>query len=157
MNKWDKRYIEMALLVASWSKDPSTQVGAVITDSSNRVISLGFNGFPRGCDDSLEKYNNREVKYRRIQHAERNAILFAPRDLTECTIYVVPMPPCPQCAGMIIQAGITRVITISQTQEQYERWGAQIEESWDMFREAGVETVLIARGELVEMGLLEAA
>ena len=142
MNKWDKRYLGMASLVSSWSKDPSTQVGAVITDQKNRVVSLGFNGFPRGCNDSSEKYNDRKTKYARVQHAERNAILFAQRDLTGCSIYVVPMPPCPQCAGMIIQSGIARVVTISPTQEQYQRWGEVFDESRDMFCESGVEMLI---------------
>lgn len=138
-SKWDKRFIDLAYFISPWSKDPSTQAGAVITDQKNRLISLGFNGFPRGCDDSQEKYADRDIKLLRVQHAERNAILFANRDLTDCTIYVVPMPPCPQCAGMIIQAGISRVVTINMTDEQYQRWGDQVEESWKMFQESGVK------------------
>jgi dCMP deaminase len=155
MDKWDKRFIEMAFMVSTWSKDPSTKVGAVITDNKNRVISLGFNGFPRGCSDSPEKYNNREVKYRRVLHAEANALLFSQRDLTGCSIYVVPMPPCPQCAGMIIQSGIARVVTPHPTEEQNRRWGDKIEESWNMFMEANVNIDMLHRYELIDLGLLK--
>ncbi|MCP5006875.1 MAG: dCMP deaminase family protein [Planctomycetes bacterium] len=118
MNKWNKRFIEMAYLVASWSKDPSTQCGAVIIDTSNRIISTGYNGFPQGTSDDPALYGNRDEKLRRVIHAEKNAILFAKQDLTNCTLYVVPMPPCSQCAGMIIQSGISRVLTVKQTQRQ---------------------------------------
>jgi len=142
MKKWDNRFIEMAFMVSTWSKDPSTKVGAVIVDNKNRVISLGFNGFPRGCSDSPEKYSDREVKYRRVLHAEANALLFAKRDLTGCSIYVVPIPPCPQCAGMIIQSGIKRVVTIHPTKEQNMRWEDKIEEALSMFIEAGVDITM---------------
>ena len=68
MTRWDLRFIEMASLVASWSKDPSTKVGAVITNDKNHVVSLGFNGFPRGVEDRLNV--NRETKLARTIHAE---------------------------------------------------------------------------------------
>ena len=95
--KWDQRFIEMAQLVASWSKDPSTQAGAVITNGKS-VVSLGFNGFPAGTDDSPEMYTNRERKYRRVIHAEKNAMAFARCHLTGCTIYVTHAP-CSPCAA----------------------------------------------------------
>src|SRR5688500_6959549 len=82
--KWTERYMELAAHVAQYSKDPSTKAGAVIVDPSNRVISLGFNGLPKGVLDSKERLENREVKYKLILHAETNAILFAQRDLTGC-------------------------------------------------------------------------
>ena len=85
MNKWDARMLALVDLVASWSKDPSTQVGAAIVDSKNRVVSLGFNGLPRAVRDSdvLE----RDEKLRRTIHAEENALLFASRSVEGCTIY----------------------------------------------------------------------
>ena len=138
MNKWDKRFMQLANLVASWSKDPSTACGAVITDPSKRVISLGFNGFPQRTSDDPALYENREEKYRRVIHAERNALLFARQDLRGCTMYVVPMPPCGPCAGMIIQAGITRVVTLKPNPLLEERWGKEINSSEAMFTEAEV-------------------
>jgi dCMP deaminase len=137
MNKWDLRYIEMAYMVAGWSKDPSTKCGAVITDGK-RLVSVGFNGFPQNTNDDPKLYEDREEKYRRVQHSERNAILFAQRSLKDCTMYVVPMPPCSQCAGMIIQSGITRVVTIEATGSNKKRWGKDIQSTLTMFGEAGV-------------------
>lgn len=85
--KWDLRYLEMAKLVASWSKDPSTRTGAVIADPDNCIVATGYNGFARGVKDSRERYANRELKYKMIVHCERNAIIYARRDLTGCTLY----------------------------------------------------------------------
>jgi dCMP deaminase len=107
--KWDGRFLQMAELVSSWSKDPSTKVGAVIVDENQRVVSLGFNGFPRAvADDS--RLEDRALKNMITIHAEKNAILFARRDLTDCTIYVHRSLPCAQCASFIMQSGITTVV-----------------------------------------------
>lgn len=137
-NKWDERFMEMAKLVSTWSKDPSTKCGAVVVDNKRRIISQGFNGFPRGTSDDPNIYNNRPEKLRRVIHAEKNAILFASRCLTGCTLYVTPMPPCSQCAGMIIQSGISRVVTMEPTLRMEERWGDDIQTTETMFRQAGV-------------------
>lgn len=91
LRKWDARHLEMAHHVSAWSKDPSTKVGARITDSRNRVISEGFNGPPRGVQD--DPTVDRETKLRRTIHAERNAILFARQALTGTTLYVTPRRP----------------------------------------------------------------
>lgn len=79
MSKWDHRFLELAELVGSWSKDPSTQVGAVIVDIDNRIVSTGFNGFPRGCLDHADTLGDRDRKLLRTIHAEDNALLFARR------------------------------------------------------------------------------
>lgn len=136
--KWDSRFMGMARLVASWSKDPSTKVGAVIT-RGKVVVSLGFNGLARGVGDSTERYENRDFKYPAILHAEVNALLFARQDLVGCTIYTWPMPPCATCAAMIIQSGITRVVTTQPTPEQRERWGDLISIACQMYADAGVQ------------------
>lgn len=119
----DKRFLELAALVAGWSKDPSTKCGAVIVDHQRRIISTGYNGFPAGIPDNPEHYTDRAEKYPRVIHAEKNAILFARRDLTGCTLYVWPMQPCSQCAAFIVQSGINRVVTVRHTDEQEARWG----------------------------------
>jgi len=142
--KWHARFIDLAYLVASWSKDPSTKCGAVIVDQNKRIISVGFNGFPKGTSDDTGLYDNREEKYRRVIHAEKNAILFAQKDLAGCTLYVVPMPPCSQCAGMIIQSGITLVVTIEPSTEHIKRWGVDILSTKQMFNEAGVQLLYYA-------------
>lgn len=138
MIKWDQRFLNLASVIADWSKDPSTQCGSVIVDSENRIVSLGYNGFPRGTSDKKEIYSDRDEKIRRVVHAEKNAILFAKCDLKNHTLYVVPMPPCSQCAGLIIQAGIKRVVTINPTDEMRKRWQKDFDTSQDMFIEAGV-------------------
>ena len=109
---WDKRFLELAKLVGSWSKDPSTQVGAVIVDKDKRIVSIGFNGFPKGVEDSEKRLVDREQKYDIIIHAEANALMFAGKSVEGCTLYTWPFQPCSRCAGLIIQSGIKRVVSI---------------------------------------------
>src|SRR4030067_2638115 len=106
-NKWDLRFINLAYHISNWSKDPSTKCGAVITHG-NRIVSLGFNGFPAGVLDHDDRLLDRELKYKMVLHAEVNALLFAGTDLSDCTLYVVPMAPCSRCAAQIIQSGIKK-------------------------------------------------
>ena len=105
MSKWDRRMLGLVNLIATWSKDPSTGVGAVIVDSKNRIVSVGFNGFPRAVCDSDEALFDRDEKLRRTIHAEENALLFARGPVDGCTIYVTH-PPCARCAAKLIQAGV---------------------------------------------------
>jgi len=145
---WDRRFIGMAALVASWSKDPSTQCGAVIVRPDKSVASVGFNGFAKGCSDDPELYANRELKYERVVHAEVNAILLAREPLTGYTIYTYPPnygPSCARCSSHIIQAGIKRVVHVLDTSDFAMRWKASIEIGLDMYREAGVEVVSLER------------
>lgn len=137
MNKWDKRMLDMAQLVATWSKDPSSQVGAVIADTMNRVVSVGFNGFPRGVPDHVEMLADREEKLRRIIHAEANALLFAQRSLRDCTVYVT-RPPCGQCAAKLIQAGIGRVVALKLDDGFVSRWERDMVAARSMYGTAGV-------------------
>ncbi len=138
--KWDERFLEMAALVASWSKDPSTKCGAVIVRPDRSVASVGFNGFPRGCLDMAELYANRELKLERVVHAEVNAILAAKEPLLGYTLY--SWPPCARCAATIIQAGIKRVVHRHQESADINvRWRDSIQIGLDMFAEAGVEVV----------------
>ena len=92
MNKWDERFMKLAEHVASWSKDPSTKVGAVIVDEQHRIVSLGSNGFPKGIADDT-RLDDRAKKYEIVVHAEINAILFANKPVGNCTLYVYPLPP----------------------------------------------------------------
>jgi len=139
MADWDSRFLEMARLVSTWSKDPSTQVGAVIT-RGKFVVSLGFNGHPKGVADTPERLEIRENKYRTIIHAEMNAILTAKQDLEGCTVYVWPFMPCSQCGSAIVQAGIKRVVSLKSNNE---RWTESFAFTSDIFTEAGVELVLL--------------
>lgn len=136
MTNWAERFLQMAELVASWSKDPSTQVGAVITEH-NRIVSLGFNGYPHGISDSAET-DNRELKLLKTLHAEENAILYAKRDLKGCEIWVTHFP-CPNCAAKIIQTGISAVHCTVQNEDFLSRWGDKIQLSEEMFNQSGVK------------------
>lgn len=139
MSNWDLRFLELARLVSTWSKDPSTQVGAVIT-RGKFVVSLGFNGHPKGVEDTPERLEIRENKYRTIIHAEINAILTAKQDLEGCTIYLWPFMPCSQCGAAIVQAGIKRVVA---PQADNDRWAESFKFTTEIFSEAGVELVVI--------------
>ena len=138
--KWDKRFIELAKHVAGWSRDESTKCGAVVV-KDKRIVSTGFNGFPRNTDDSPKLYEDREEKLLRVLHAEINALLYAKEPLEGCTCYVHPMPPCSQCAAALIQAGITRVVSIEPTGMLQGRWSHSHRVATQMFKEAGVELV----------------
>lgn len=133
--RWDRRMMCLANHVATWSKDPSTQVGAVITDPNHRVLSLGFNGFPAGVADT--DLDDRNHKIARVVHAELNALLFARGPVVGATLYVWPMPPCSRCAGPIIQAGIARVVAPPPG----DRWADSCAIGDEMFAQAGVEVV----------------
>ncbi|KKM25536.1 hypothetical protein LCGC14_1593980 [marine sediment metagenome] len=106
---WDSRYLQLARLVSTWSKDPSTQTGAVITNDKHRVVSVGFNGFPQKIADD-DRLQNRAVKYEMIIHAEINSLIFAGQSLEGCTLYTYPFLSCSRCASIMIQAGIKRVV-----------------------------------------------
>lgn len=136
--KWDLRFLALAKFISTWSKDPSTQVGAVIFDSSNRIISMGYNGYPAGVPD--EGLENRERKYKTIIHAETNAIIFAQRDLSGCQIATYPFMPCSNCSSAIIQSGIKRVVYPSVSEEKALRWGDSFGIAMEQFLNAGVET-----------------
>ena len=113
LDKWDQRYLNLAEEVASWSKDPSRQIGAVAVGVKGQVLAQGFNGFPRGIEDSFSRYHNRERKYALVVHAEMNVIYNATYNgvsLDGATLYVTGLPVCSECAKGIIQVGIRRVV-----------------------------------------------
>ena len=133
--KWDKRFIDLAKLVGSWSKDPSTQVGAVITDDNNRIVSIGFNGFPQKVVDSEDRLVDREYKYDIVVHAEANALMFANKSVEGCTLYTWPFQPCSRCAGLIIQSGIKRVVSVKSSDD---RWKKNFRLARQLFDESGI-------------------
>ena len=133
---WDRWYLGLAEYVSTASKDPSTKVGAVIVDPDRRVVSVGYNGLPRGVEDTEERLHNRDIKYKMVVHAERTALMFSNlASLKGCAIYVWPMMPCAACASMIIQKGITTVVA---TQNDNPRWQHDFELSKQLFTEASV-------------------
>lgn len=137
-DKWDLRFLDLAKFVSSWSKDPSTQVGAVIVDPYKRIVSLGYNGFPMGISDDDNRLSDRDTKYKMIVHGEMNAILFANTSLKECSLYTFPFMPCPRCASMIIQTGIKRVVSYKNISD---RWEDEFKVSRNLFIESNIEYV----------------
>lgn len=138
-SKWDVRFLELANHISSWSKDPSTKVGCVVVGADREIRSTGFNGFPRGIEDSEERLADRGQKYPLICHAEENAIMHAARvgvSLKDCTAYVT-WPPCTRCARSLIQAGIVEVV-FTRTTDIPERWIEDFERSTGMMKEAGI-------------------
>lgn len=119
MDKWDRRYLDLAKFISGWSKDPSTKVGAVLVDNKKRVISHGFNGLPQNIEDSEYYLNNRDLKYKTIIHAETNAIWSANRDIENCIIYTYPFMPCSNCASVLIQYGIIRIVAPINKEERW--------------------------------------
>ena len=110
--KWDIRFLKLATHISEWSKDPSTKVGCVVVGPDREIRSTGFNGFPRGIQDSDDRLTNRDLKYPLICHAEENAIMHAARiglALKGCTAYVT-WPPCTRCARSLIQAGVSEIV-----------------------------------------------
>lgn len=135
---WDEYFMGLAHLSAMRSKDPSTQVGAVIVSGEHRVVSIGYNGFPNGCSDDEFPWDREgdfgATKYPYVVHAELNAILNSKNDLCGCSIYV-SLFPCNECAKAIIQSGISRIVYES---DKYADTDATIA-SKRMLRAAGVE------------------
>lgn len=141
MTNWHERFIGLARHIATWSKDPSTKVGAVIVEPVSRhIYGMGYNGFPRGVDDLPERYADRKIKYEMVVHAEVNALLNAVKSVHGCVLYSTFMP-CPQCAAQLIQAGIIAVYVCIDPAD--ERWKEKAEITKMLFAEAGVN-VLIA-------------
>lgn len=110
---WDQYFMGVALLSAQRSKDPSTQVGACIINKDKRIVGIGYNGFPRNCEDNdfpwIKEGCFLDTKYPYVVHAEMNAILNATTSLQNCILYV-SLFPCNECAKLIIQSGIKEII-----------------------------------------------
>lgn len=140
-NKWDNRYLNLAREVSTWSKDPSTQVGAVAIGEKGQVLAQGYNGFPRGVNDSLERYNDKEVKYRYVVHAEMNCIYnatFTGASLNNATMYVWGLPVCNECAKGLAQVGIKRVVSPKTIADVPDKWKISAINTVDLLKEVGI-------------------
>jgi dCMP deaminase len=138
---WDVRFLELARHIAQWSKDPSTKVGCVVVGPDREIRSTGFNGFPRGIEDTTARLADRDQKYPLICHAEENAIMHAARigvALKGCVAYVT-WPPCTRCARSLVQAGVGEVVFPADL-DIPDRWRADFDLSMTMLSEAGVHT-----------------
>jgi dCMP deaminase len=143
--KWNKRLMELASLVASWSKD-DTQVGALIVDENRIVVSMGYNGIPRGCDDKMPERYVSPVKLLYAEHAERNAIYHAARlgvSVKGCIIFTT-MFPCADCTKGMIQSGIVEIVTPKPYESK--TWGESFKASLKMLKEAKVKVTYCEAG-----------
>jgi len=142
-DKWHKRYLGLAREVASWSKDPSRKIGAVAVGSKGQVLAQGYNGFPRRIQDNESRYEDRELKYKLVVHAEMNLIYNATYtgvSLDGSTVYVTGLPVCSECAKGLIQVGVKQVIMPAEDiSEALDTWKKSFELTTTLFAEAGIE------------------
>ena len=141
---WDEYFMGLAHLSAMRSKDPSTQVGAVIVDQEHKVVGIGYNGLPIGCSDDEFPWDREggmlETKYAFVVHAELNAILNSTRNLHGCTLYV-SLFPCNECAKAIIQSGIRKIVY----EDDKSATADNVIASKKMLNAAGVELVRLGK------------
>jgi dCMP deaminase len=143
--KWNKRFIQLAEHVANWSKDPSTQVGALIVDSGRNVRAMGYNGFPEGVEDTAVRLEDRTQKYPLVVHAELNA-------LGECAelgistkgaILVCTHMPCANCAGPLVKAGIREWVIKAPSADFKDRWKEEYKFSEIIIRESKIRLTIV--------------
>lgn len=147
---WNEKFMGLAKHIATWSKDESTKVGAVITDN-HRIISVGYNGLPNGAKDDVEARKQRPLKYKWAEHGERNAIYNAARvgTSTEGAIMYVNYFPCTDCARAIIQSGIKMVIfekilPIERNGNLKDpQWGEDFLVAFKMLKECNIEIAMM--------------
>ena len=141
---WGDRYINLAKEISTWSKDPSTQVGAVVIGNNGEVLSQGYNGFPRSIKDTPQRLKDRGKKYNLVVHAEMNAIYNASLNgvsLKGSTLYVYGLPICNECAKGVIQVGIDKVIA-TRPADYNKEWDESIKDAKALFKEAEVEYII---------------
>jgi len=142
---WDEWFFSIASIVARKSKDPSTKVGCIVVGDDHEIRATGYNGFPRGSNDSLEIYNNRPRKYLRVVHAEANAVAnasFTGTSLKGGTAYITH-PPCASCSGLLVNAGVYHVKFIIDLHavDFNDRWKEQFNEGISIFEEVGIDFI----------------
>lgn len=140
---WHEKYLGLARHIATWSKDPSKQIGAVAVGNVGEILATGYNGLPRGIEDTEFRLTNREEKYRLVVHAEMNCIYNATHNgvsLHNATLYVWGLPVCSECAKGIIQVGIRHVVMPKVENDVVPiKWAQSFLATADMFDEAGVK------------------
>jgi dCMP deaminase len=146
---WDHYFLEICRTVSRRSKDPDTQLGAVIVGPAHEIRSTGYNSLPRGIRDDVPERLERPTKYLWMEHAERNAIYNAARHGTSmegCSLYV-ELLPCMDCARAIVQAGIREVVVDAERVQMYssEQYNPHFERIRELFDEAGVVLRTVAQ------------
>lgn len=156
-SKWDTRFMKLAREISTWSKDPSSKIGAVIVNDDRRILSTGYNGFPKGIEDTEERLNDREQKYPRIVHAEMNALMAALHSgvsVKDATIYVYGLPVCPECTKSIISAGIKRIVISPDPYVYITPWTEKWKNvSYQMIQEVGDINVTYANSDKLDWTL----
>lgn len=153
---WDEYFMAVALLSAQRSKDPNTQVGACIVNRENKIVGVGYNGFPIGCSDDKLPWGRDgdplNTKYLYVCHAELNAILNSiPGNLKDCALYTV-LFPCNECAKVIIQSGIKKVVYLNDKYAETD----SVKAAKIMFKQARVAFHKIeTRIELIQIKMTE--
>ena len=139
---WNLRFMKLADYIAQWSKDRGAKVGAVIV-MDKEVVSMGYNGFPRNCDDEVEKRFERPLKYEWTLHAEQNAIINAARrgiSIMGASMYLNWFP-CSLCAGMIVNAGIKKLYCDKEPDFTNATFGEGFKIAIEKLAEGGVEII----------------
>ena len=144
MNKWDRRFFDLAKTYSMWSKDPSRKIGAIAIDPTKKIIiSHGYNGFPRGIADTDDRLRVREEKYKYVVHAEMNVIYnasYSGVSLNDSHIYVYGLPVCSECAKGIIQVGVKHVHILVPIENDIPTiWADHWIKTKEMFDETGVQ------------------
>ena len=142
-DKWDLRFMKMADLdVAQWSKDQSSKVGCVIV-KDRRIISTGYNGMPRGCNDDAPERHERPEKYSWFVHAEPNGIINAAREgvSTLGADMYLNWYPCDVCSTYIVQAGIKRLFADQEPEWEHHKWGDDFKRAKTVLDEGGIEVI----------------
>lgn len=145
--KWANRFLNLCRMVASWSKDPSTQVGAIAIGAAKQVVAEGYNGLPRGVKDIPERYSERPAKYDWIVHAEANLVAHAARSVLAGTTVYVTHCCCSQCAALLINAGVASVVIDATTRTNMPP--EKFEIARQMFNESGVRLIELQEGQQV--------
>tara|TARA_B110000977_G_scaffold200648_1_gene291960 strand:+ start:138 stop:686 length:549 start_codon:yes stop_codon:yes gene_type:complete len=144
--QWHNRFMDMAKLIADWSKDPSSKIGAVAINDDRRILATGYNGFPKGIADTEYRLNTRAEKHTLVVHAEMNALmnaLYSGVSLKDATMYVYGLPICPDCAKCVIQAGVKHVVIPTDLTTKGEWQKVWQEKSLPMFKESGVQVTIL--------------
>lgn len=142
---WNKRFLDLAEHISTWSKDRSRKVGAVIVNDDKRVVSFGYNGFPSEIKDDVDERHQRPAKYDWVVHAEENAITNAARIgvSTKGTTIYLNLFPCARCAGVIINSGIKKVVVNKKPNYSDSKYGEEFKISRQKLVEADVDIEII--------------
>jgi len=147
--KWIDRYLDLAEQVSTWSLDPSTKIGAVAVNEDGQVISQGYNGFPRGIEDTQFRLNDRETKYELVVHAEKNLIYNACLNgisLKNSYVFIYGLPVCGECTKGLIQCGVKKIFMRVRSPDTISRrkiWFENFKNiSAKMLKETGIDYII---------------